>query len=213
MNSLLTVIQSGSQSQLGSQQYSECPVNEWNSGCNTSAHAASSNGQVGSARVNRRPAQQREFLQLGRLLHPSSLSRGSVSVSTFQFSIFSPRCFHHPVFTFMSSSLSLSQVSCCNVAPVTPSSGSDSLVPPLGSSGRPKSLPNSSLCLESGASVSSHYPKAPGYEREDQVHGATHAHQVTGAFFIFPAIFIFICLNLNRFICRPSVALSVRSRL
>lgn len=48
MNSLLTVIQSGSQSQLGSQQYSECPVSEWNSGCNPSANATSSNGQVGS---------------------------------------------------------------------------------------------------------------------------------------------------------------------
>ncbi|XP_056870206.1 putative E3 ubiquitin-protein ligase UNKL isoform X1 [Takifugu flavidus] len=114
MNSLLTVIQSGSQSQLGSQQYSECPVSEWNSGCNPSANATSSNGQV----------------------------------------------------------------SCCNVSPVTPSSGSDSLVSPLGSSGRPKSIPNSSLCLESSASVSSHYPKAPGFEREDQVHGATHAHQI-----------------------------------
>lgn len=108
----------------------------------------------------------------------------------------------HPVmFTILSSRsrahLSLSQVSCCNVSPVTPSSGSDSLVSPLGSSGRPKSLPNSSLCLESSASVSAHYPKAPGFEREDQVHGATHAHQVTGASFIFPAIFICICFELK----------------
>ncbi|KAK9534732.1 hypothetical protein VZT92_007161 [Zoarces viviparus] len=45
MSSLLTVMQSTSQSQLGSQQYSECPVSEWNSGGNS---AASSNGQVGS---------------------------------------------------------------------------------------------------------------------------------------------------------------------
>ncbi|XP_031717764.1 putative E3 ubiquitin-protein ligase UNKL isoform X1 [Anarrhichthys ocellatus] len=45
MSSLLTVMQSSSQSQLGSQQYSECPVSEWNSGGNS---AASSNGQVGS---------------------------------------------------------------------------------------------------------------------------------------------------------------------
>ncbi|XP_070703737.1 putative E3 ubiquitin-protein ligase UNKL isoform X4 [Pempheris klunzingeri] len=48
MSSLLTVIQSGSQSQLGSQQYSECPVSEWNSGGNSTTSAASSNGQVGS---------------------------------------------------------------------------------------------------------------------------------------------------------------------
>lgn len=52
MNSLLTVIQSGSQSQLGSQQYPECPVGDWNSGCNTSANVTSSNGQVGSVCVN-----------------------------------------------------------------------------------------------------------------------------------------------------------------
>ncbi|XP_068434413.1 putative E3 ubiquitin-protein ligase UNKL isoform X4 [Clinocottus analis] len=45
MSSLLTVIQSSSQAQLGSQQYSECPVSEWNSGGNS---ATSSNGQVGS---------------------------------------------------------------------------------------------------------------------------------------------------------------------
>ncbi|XP_049925890.1 putative E3 ubiquitin-protein ligase UNKL isoform X3 [Epinephelus moara] len=48
MSSLLTVIQSNSQSQLGSQQYSECPVSEWNSGGNSTTSATSSNGQVGS---------------------------------------------------------------------------------------------------------------------------------------------------------------------
>ena len=48
MSSLLTVIQSSSQSQLGSQQYSECPVSEWNSGGNSNTSATSSNGQVGS---------------------------------------------------------------------------------------------------------------------------------------------------------------------
>lgn len=46
MNSLLTVIQSSSQSQLGSQQYSDCPVSEWNSGCST--NTITSNGQLGS---------------------------------------------------------------------------------------------------------------------------------------------------------------------
>uniref|UniRef100_A0A3Q1BXL4 Unk like zinc finger n=1 Tax=Amphiprion ocellaris TaxID=80972 RepID=A0A3Q1BXL4_AMPOC len=48
MSSLLTAIQSSSQSQLGSQQYSECPVTEWNSGGNSTTSATSSNGQVGS---------------------------------------------------------------------------------------------------------------------------------------------------------------------
>lgn len=47
MSSLLTAIQSSSQSQLGSQQYSECPVSEWNSGGNSTTSAISSNGQVG----------------------------------------------------------------------------------------------------------------------------------------------------------------------
>ncbi|CAK6971214.1 putative E3 ubiquitin-protein ligase UNKL isoform X3 [Scomber scombrus] len=48
MSSLLTAIQSSSQSQLSSQQYSECPVNEWNSGGNSTISATSSNGQVRS---------------------------------------------------------------------------------------------------------------------------------------------------------------------
>ncbi|KAM9746416.1 putative E3 ubiquitin-protein ligase UNKL isoform 2-T2 [Menidia menidia] len=48
MNSLLTVIQSSSQSQLGSHQYSECPVSEWNSGGISTPCANSSNGQLES---------------------------------------------------------------------------------------------------------------------------------------------------------------------
>uniref|UniRef100_A0A8C5B5S5 Unk like zinc finger n=1 Tax=Gadus morhua TaxID=8049 RepID=A0A8C5B5S5_GADMO len=42
MSSLLSAIQSGSQSQ----QYSECPISEWNSGGSSSTPAGSSNGQV-----------------------------------------------------------------------------------------------------------------------------------------------------------------------
>lgn len=114
-------------------------------------------------------------------------------------SFFSLAYFLFFIFTIMSSQscvhLSLSQVSCCSVSPVTPSSGSESVVSPLGSSGRPKFLPNSSLCLESSASVSSHYPKAPGFEREDQVHGATHARHVTGALLILlPFSFLFVSI-------------------
>ncbi|KAM6905033.1 putative E3 ubiquitin-protein ligase UNKL isoform 1-T1 [Xenentodon cancila] len=48
MNSLLSAIQSGSQSQLGSQQYLECPVTEWNSGGTSTTITTSSNGQIGS---------------------------------------------------------------------------------------------------------------------------------------------------------------------
>ncbi|CAL8303218.1 unnamed protein product [Merluccius merluccius] len=43
MSSLLSAMQSGSQAQ----QYSECPISEWNSGGNSSGPAGSSNGQVG----------------------------------------------------------------------------------------------------------------------------------------------------------------------
>ncbi|XP_038559420.1 putative E3 ubiquitin-protein ligase UNKL isoform X3 [Micropterus salmoides] len=46
MSSLLTAIQSSSQSQMGSQQYSECPVSEWNSGGNSTTSSTSSNGQI-----------------------------------------------------------------------------------------------------------------------------------------------------------------------
>uniref|UniRef100_A0A3P9IBI4 Unk like zinc finger n=1 Tax=Oryzias latipes TaxID=8090 RepID=A0A3P9IBI4_ORYLA len=48
MNSLLSAIQSGSQAQLGSQQYLEGPVGEWNSGGNSTTNTSSSNGQLGS---------------------------------------------------------------------------------------------------------------------------------------------------------------------
>lgn len=69
---------------------------------------------------------------------------------------------------------SLSQVSCSNNSTVTASSGSESLLSPVGSVSRPLSLTNSSLCSESTtssvSSLTSNYAKAPGFEREDQVH-------------------------------------------
>ncbi|KAM9843768.1 putative E3 ubiquitin-protein ligase UNKL isoform 6-T6 [Aulostomus maculatus] len=46
MSSLLTAIQSSSQSQLGSQQYSDCPVSEWSGGGNSTSSATNSNGQI-----------------------------------------------------------------------------------------------------------------------------------------------------------------------
>uniref|UniRef100_M4A513 Unk like zinc finger n=1 Tax=Xiphophorus maculatus TaxID=8083 RepID=M4A513_XIPMA len=50
MSSLLSAIHSSSQSQLGSQQFSECSISEWNSGAHPSTNATSSNGQVGHVR-------------------------------------------------------------------------------------------------------------------------------------------------------------------
>ncbi|XP_030645673.1 putative E3 ubiquitin-protein ligase UNKL isoform X2 [Chanos chanos] len=62
-------------------------------------------------------------------------------------------------------------VSCSSSPTVTPSSGSSSLSP-IGPIGRPKCFTNGSLCSESTtssvSSPTSNYPKAPGFEREDQ---------------------------------------------
>lgn len=68
----------------------------------------------------------------------------------------------------------LLQVSCSNSPTVTPCSGSNSSLSPIGPIGRPKCFTNGSLCSESTtssvSSPTSNYPKAPGFEREDQVH-------------------------------------------
>ncbi|XP_036408546.1 putative E3 ubiquitin-protein ligase UNKL isoform X2 [Megalops cyprinoides] len=111
MNSLLTVMHTGSQSKLGSQQYPECPASELGGNANPITSTASNNGQTAS-------------------------------------------------------------VSCSNSPTVTSSSGSNSSLSPIGPIGRPKSFTNGSLCSESTtssvSSPTSNYPKAPGFEREDQ---------------------------------------------
>uniref|UniRef100_A0A8C7SQ72 Unk like zinc finger n=1 Tax=Oncorhynchus mykiss TaxID=8022 RepID=A0A8C7SQ72_ONCMY len=81
-----------------------------------------------------------------------------------------------PVSEWGSSSMctSLPQVSYSNSPTVTPSSGSNSSLSPIGPIGRSKCLTNGSLCSESTtssvSSLTSNYPKAPGFEREDQGH-------------------------------------------
>ncbi|XP_018922725.1 putative E3 ubiquitin-protein ligase UNKL isoform X3 [Cyprinus carpio] len=50
MSTLLTAMQSGSQSKLGSLQYPECPVSEWSSNMNSITSSASNNGQTGNAK-------------------------------------------------------------------------------------------------------------------------------------------------------------------
>uniref|UniRef100_A0A8C8HU87 Unk like zinc finger n=1 Tax=Oncorhynchus tshawytscha TaxID=74940 RepID=A0A8C8HU87_ONCTS len=71
---------------------------------------------------------------------------------------------------------SLPQVSYSNSPTVTPSSGSNSSLSPIGPIGRSKCLTNGSLCSESTtssvSSLTSNYPKAPGFEREDQTHNS-----------------------------------------
>ncbi|XP_050954386.1 putative E3 ubiquitin-protein ligase UNKL isoform X2 [Labeo rohita] len=50
MSTLLTAMQSGSQSKLGSPQYPECPVSEWSGNTNSITSSASNNGQTGNAK-------------------------------------------------------------------------------------------------------------------------------------------------------------------
>uniref|UniRef100_A0A671R0Y6 Putative E3 ubiquitin-protein ligase UNKL n=2 Tax=Sinocyclocheilus anshuiensis TaxID=1608454 RepID=A0A671R0Y6_9TELE len=50
MSTLLTAMQSCSQSKLGSPQYPECPVNEWSGNMNSIISSASNNGQTGNAK-------------------------------------------------------------------------------------------------------------------------------------------------------------------
>ncbi|MGH0146837.1 UNVERIFIED_CONTAM: hypothetical protein FKN15_034847 [Acipenser sinensis] len=63
-------------------------------------------------------------------------------------------------------------VSCSSSPTVTSSSGSNSSLSPIGPMSRPKCFTNGSLCSESTtsnvSSPTSNYPKAPGFEREDQ---------------------------------------------
>ncbi|XP_052536441.1 putative E3 ubiquitin-protein ligase UNKL isoform X4 [Tympanuchus pallidicinctus] len=63
-------------------------------------------------------------------------------------------------------------ISCSSSPPVTSSSGSSSSLSPLGPLCRQRSLANGVLCSESStsgvSSPTSSYPKAPGFEREDQ---------------------------------------------
>ncbi|KAK6481650.1 putative E3 ubiquitin-protein ligase UNKL isoform X1 [Huso huso] len=104
MSSLLTVMQSGSQSKTGSQHYTDSTVNDY-------VNSTTNNGQTGN-------------------------------------------------------------VSCSSSPTVTSSSGSNSSLSPIGPMSRPKCFTNGSLCSESTtsnvSSPTSNYPKAPGFEREDQ---------------------------------------------
>ncbi|KFP20674.1 RING finger protein unkempt, partial [Egretta garzetta] len=67
----------------------------------------------------------------------------------------------------------LLQISCSSSPTVTSSSGSSSSLSPLGPLYRQRSLANGVLCSESSTSAvsspTSSYPKAPGFEREDQL--------------------------------------------
>ncbi|KAM6081032.1 putative E3 ubiquitin-protein ligase UNKL isoform 5-T5 [Theristicus caerulescens] len=64
------------------------------------------------------------------------------------------------------------EISCSSSPTVTSSSGSSSSLSPLGPLCRQRSLANGALCSESStsgvSSPTSSYPKAPGFEREDQ---------------------------------------------
>ncbi|CAL8315299.1 unnamed protein product [Arctogadus glacialis] len=83
MSSLLSAIQSGSQSQ----QYSECPISEWNSGGSSSTPAGSSNGQIkneghGDQKLNDSDKQQNAVFSAGKPLTCSITSSVTSSLAS-----------------------------------------------------------------------------------------------------------------------------------
>ncbi|XP_059894047.1 putative E3 ubiquitin-protein ligase UNKL isoform X1 [Gadus macrocephalus] len=83
MSSLLSAIQSGSQSQ----QYSECPISEWNSGGSSSTPAGSSNGQItneghGDQKLNDSDKQQNAVFSAGNPLTCSITSSVTSSLAS-----------------------------------------------------------------------------------------------------------------------------------
>lgn len=236
MSTLLSAMQSGSQSKLGSQQYPECPINEWSANTNSITSSASNNGQTGNvclhspshhlscicltSVVEKGPlgssflsfqqcfilfslhsflliavcVGKREYLKFKSglssqmLLNSQKLdlielffyycelnpltSTSTSTQSTTKNHLFGWLQTH--IFFFKLICAFLLQVSCSNSPTVTPSSGSNSSLSPIGPIGRPKCFTNGSLCSESTtssvSSPTSNYPKAPGFEREDQVH-------------------------------------------
>ncbi|CAL8265296.1 unnamed protein product [Gadus morhua 'NCC'] len=83
MSSLLSAIQSGSQSQ----QYSECPISEWNSGGSSSTPAGSSNGQIkneghGDQKLNDSDKQQNAVFSAGNPLTCSVTSSVTSSLAS-----------------------------------------------------------------------------------------------------------------------------------
>ncbi|XP_035036087.1 putative E3 ubiquitin-protein ligase UNKL isoform X2 [Hippoglossus stenolepis] len=85
MSSLLTAMQSSSQSQLGSQQYSECPISEWNSGGNSTTSATSSNGQLGS--IKNKGQMDQRFMDQEKQIHNNVFSAVNPLASSFTSSI------------------------------------------------------------------------------------------------------------------------------
>ncbi|XP_060946037.1 putative E3 ubiquitin-protein ligase UNKL isoform X2 [Limanda limanda] len=85
MSSLLTAIQSSSQSQLGSQQYSECPISEWNSGGNSTTSATSSNGQLGS--IKNKGQMDQRFMDQEKQIQNTVFSAVNPLASSFTSSI------------------------------------------------------------------------------------------------------------------------------
>ncbi|KAM4716919.1 putative E3 ubiquitin-protein ligase UNKL isoform 2-T2 [Anableps anableps] len=85
MNSLLSAIHSSSQSQLGSQQFSECPISEWNSGAHPSTNATSSNGQVGH--IKSKGQMDHKLMDQDKQTQNSVFSVGNPMASSFTSSI------------------------------------------------------------------------------------------------------------------------------
>uniref|UniRef100_A0A8C1MTK6 Unk like zinc finger n=1 Tax=Cyprinus carpio TaxID=7962 RepID=A0A8C1MTK6_CYPCA len=87
MSTLLTAMQSGSQSKLGSLQYPECPVSEWSSNMNSITSSASNNGQTGNVCICIHPLTLALHLNVFSVVNPLASSITSSITSSLASSI------------------------------------------------------------------------------------------------------------------------------
>uniref|UniRef100_A0A8C1XXN5 Putative E3 ubiquitin-protein ligase UNKL n=1 Tax=Cyprinus carpio TaxID=7962 RepID=A0A8C1XXN5_CYPCA len=87
MSTLLTAMQSGSQSKLGSLQYPECPVSEWSSNMNSITSSASNNGQTGNVCICIHPLTLVLHLNVFSVVNPLASSITSSITSSLASSI------------------------------------------------------------------------------------------------------------------------------
>uniref|UniRef100_A0A8C2ISY1 Unk like zinc finger n=1 Tax=Cyprinus carpio TaxID=7962 RepID=A0A8C2ISY1_CYPCA len=87
MSTLLTAMQSGSQSKLGSLQYPECPVSEWSSNMNSITSSASNNGQTGNVCICINPLTLVLHLNVFSVVNPLASSITSSITSSLASSI------------------------------------------------------------------------------------------------------------------------------
>ncbi|MGH0138014.1 UNVERIFIED_CONTAM: hypothetical protein FKN15_026995 [Acipenser sinensis] len=167
MSSLLTVMHSGSQSKTDSQHYTDSTVNDY-------VNSTTNNGQTGNVSCSSSPTvtsssgSNSSLSPIGPMSRPKCFTNGSLCSESTTSNVSSPTSNYPKAPGFERED----QVSCSSSPTVTSSSGSNSSLSPIGPMSRPKCFTNGSLCSESTtsnvSSPTSNYPKAPGFEREDQ---------------------------------------------